>query len=165
MTQPETMQSASLIDRARNGLSGGAGTKVGRYLVVSVMNVLIHFSMLRLALWAWDWPGEWANAFAAAIAVVPAFLLSRYWVWEVKGRADVMAEIVPFWAIALVGLVVSSAMAGLGDRLSDDYRVVMLASFVGYFGVWVLKFVVLNALFGRSKARQAEERMPAEVDH
>lgn len=139
-----------------SALSGSLTTRMVRYLASSVLNVVIHFSVLQAALSAWDWPGEWANAVAAMVAAIPAFLISRYWVWEVDGRAELMGEVVPFWIIAIAGLVVSSAMAGAADRMFDNDAAILVASFIGYLIVWAAKFVLLNLVFARSARRNAD---------
>lgn len=124
-----------------------------RYLVVSIINVVNHQVLLNLANSGWGWSGGQANVFAAVLAAGPGYLLSRYWVWQVKGKARFRSEILPFWTIALLGLVVSTAMAEGADRLFGSGIWVAIASLVGYFVVWVAKFVILDRLF--SEAREA----------
>ncbi len=118
--------------------------------MVSAVNVANHQLLLQLALRWWDWSGGWANAFAASAAAIPAYFMSRYWVWQVRGRSSLRAEILPFWAIALLGLVVSSFTAEAADRLFDDPLMVSAGSLAGYFVVWVAKFLLLDRLFDRS---------------
>lgn len=121
----------------------------GRYLVVSVINVINHQGLLLLANAGWGWSGGLANVFAACVAAVPAYLLSRYWVWEVRGRHSLRTEIIPFWTIALLGLLVSTAFAEAADRTLGAGLWVAAASFTAYFLVWILKFLVLDGLFVR----------------
>ena len=87
-----------------------------RYLAVSAFNFSGHQALLFLANSVWGWPGGLANLFAACVMSVPAYLLSRAWVWEVNGRHDVRRHVLPFWIITLVGLVVSTAMAAARCR-------------------------------------------------
>ncbi len=124
-----------------------------RYLAVSLLNVANHQILLWLANSVWGWSGGWANTFAASVSAVPAYWLSRHWVWEVdRGqRHSWRAEILPFWTLALLGLVVSSTMAELADNYAGAGIWVNLASLAGYFGVWVAKFVLLDLIFSRSR--------------
>ncbi len=131
---------------------------VVRYLVTSLVNVINHQVVLQVAVRAWGWSGGWANAFAACVAVIPAYLLSRYWVWQVQGKPSVRRELIPFWMIALLGLVASTALASAADRLFDRPIMISVGSLAGYFVVWVLKFMVLDRLF-----RQAEVDQPVAV--
>ena len=120
-----------------------------RYLVTSIINVVNHQILLQTAVRWWGWGGGISNVFAAMTAVIPAYLLSRYWVWQRSGRSSLRSEIVPFWIIAIVGLVASTASAELADRRFADPLAISVASLAAYFVVWVGKFVILNVLFRR----------------
>ncbi len=118
-----------------------------RYLLVSAFNFSGHQLLLYLANSVWGWPGGVANMFAAAVMSIPAYLLSRAWVWEVNGRHDMRRQVLPFWAITVAGLVVSTGMAAVADAVFGAGLAVNLASLIGYFIVWVAKFFLLDRLF------------------
>lgn len=128
---------------------GANGGILFRYLVTSAVNVVNHQILLQLAVRWWGWSGGAANVFAAMIAVIPAYLLSRYWVWQLTGPSSVRKEILPFWTIAAIGLVSSTVAAELADRRFADPLWISVASLAAYFVVWVVKFIVLNILFER----------------
>ncbi len=136
--------------------SGISGSVVVRYLITSGINVINHQLLLQLAVRWWGWSGGAANVFAALVAVIPAYLLSRYWVWDVQGKPSLRNEVIPFWAIAALGLVASTASAELADRAFDSDLIISLGSLAGYVLVWVLKFLVLNHLFARVETVQGE---------
>ena len=125
----------------------------GKYVIVSILNVVNHQVLLNIANSGWGWSGGRSNLFAAVIAAVPAYLLSRFWVWEVRGPHQLRAEIIPFWGLALIGLVVSTTLAEAADRALGSGVWVAAGSLVGYFLVWLAKFVVLDGLFTRAAAR------------
>lgn len=125
----------------------GRGKVATRYIAVSVINTLNHQGLLFVANSVWGWTGGWANVFAACLAAVPAYLLSRAWVWEVSGKHNWRTEILPFWLIALVGMGVSTLFAELADRWTGAGVWVNVASLAGYFVVWIGKFFVLDKLF------------------
>ncbi len=125
----------------------GRSKLAGRYLAVSVINIFNSQALLFLANSVWGWPGGWANVFAASLASIPAYLLSRAWVWEKRGSHSMRREVLPFWVITLIGLVVSSVAAALADRQFGAGLLVNVASLGAYFIVWVAKFVILNRLF------------------
>lgn len=125
-----------------------------RYLGTSAVNLVNHQILLQLAVRAWDWSGGQANVFAAVVAAFPAYLLSRYWVWQVDGRPSLRAEVLPFWTIALLGLLASTAAAITADRLFDAPIMISVGSLAGYFVVWVLKFLFLDRLFNRAADAQ-----------
>lgn len=155
------MQSASdFLRTARNGSIGRAG----RYLMVSIVNVINHQLLLQLALNLWGWSGGVSNAFAATTAALPAYFMSRHWVWQVRGRSSVRSEVLPFWIIAILGLVVSSLTAEVADRLFEQAIMVSVGSLVGYFIVWVAKFLALDELFDGARLNtpeaEPEESLP-----
>ena len=139
------LQTAS--ENLRAAFSGSIG-RAGRYLLVSAVNVINHQLLLQLAVNLWGWGGGVANAFAATTAAVPAYFMSRYWVWQVRGRSSLRSEVLPFWIIALLGLLVSSLTAEVADRLFERPIMISVGSLFGYFIVWVAKFVTLDELFG-----------------
>lgn len=139
-----------------------------RYVLVSILNVLNHQVLLNLANSGWGWGGGVSNVFAAVVAAVPGYLLSRYWVWEVRGSTSFRAEVLPFWTMALLGLVFSTVLAEAADRVFGAGLAVALASLAGYFVVWVLKFILLDRIFERSaqrnEAAQAAESVTTATD-
>ena len=137
-----------LASRAVGWFSGDPGV-MARYLATSGVNVVNHQALLQVAVRWWGWSGGQANVFAAVVAALPAYLLSRYWVWEAAGRPSLRTEIVPFWTISLLGLLASTLTASLADRLFDEPLMISVGSLVGYFVVWVLKFLILDQLFNR----------------
>lgn len=126
---------------------GDEPSVVVRYLATSIINVVNHQVLLQVAVRWWGWSGGWANVFAAVVAALPAYLLSRYWVWQVDGRPSLRTEVIPFWTIALVGLLASTATAAAADALFGAPIMISVGSLVGYFIVWVLKFLILDRLF------------------
>jgi putative flippase GtrA len=153
-----------LNDSILKFVDGRMGTG-GRYIAVSVVNVANHQILLRIANGWWGWPGGWANAFAASTALIPAYLLTRSWVWSVSGSHSVRREVVPFLLLALVGLVVSSATSEFAERTFGAGLWVNVGSLVGYVGVWIMKFFVLERIFSGQQfvIEPAEEPEPMRI--
>lgn len=122
---------------------------------MSTFNFLGHQALLFLANSVWGWSGGVANMFAAAVMSVPAYLLSRAWVWEVEGSHDMRRQVLPFWAITVLGLVVSTVFAAIADRIFGAGIAVNIASLIGYFIVWVAKFFLLGRLFATPTSDEA----------
>lgn len=127
----------------------GRGKTAGRYLAVSIINIFNSQALLYLGNSVWGWPGGWANVFAASLASIPAYILSRAWVWEKRGAHSMRGEVLPFWILTLIGLVLSSVAAALADRQFGAGLLVNVASLGAYFVVWVAKFLILDRLFGQ----------------
>ena len=148
-----------MTDATSNTLLAALSTRrlvATRYIVVSLLNVVNHQVLLYLANSGWGWGGGRSNVFAAVLAAIPGYLLSRYWVWEVRGNNSFRTEILPFWTIALLGLLVSTGLAEAADRVFGAGLAVALASLFGYFVIWVLKFIVLDRLFHQSNQQRTE---------
>ena len=76
-------------------------------------------------------------------------LLNRYWVWRKRGRNSISREIAPFWAMAFLGLCLSTAAVWIAERFTDSDAVFLVLNIVSFGVVWIVKFVVLERfLFG-----------------
>ena len=120
-----------------------------RYCGVSVFNLCFGQSLLFFFHSILDWPGWIANITAVMISAVPAYLLSRHWVWGQRGRNSFKTEVLPFWSMAFLGLVISTVAVAIVDEHSESAVAVQLASIASFFVVWILKFFVLDRLMWR----------------
>ena len=124
-----------------------------RYGAVSGFNIVGHQSILFVANSFFDIDGGWANALAAGVMCVPAYLLSRNWVWQLEGEHSLARHVLPFWVITVVGLLVSTACAAGAQAAFGHGLAVNAAAFFGYFVVWVAKFFLLDRLFSTPSTR------------
>ena len=123
------------------------GPKLIRFAGVSVVNVTTGQTLLYICYARLGWPGVLANVVAVAAGSVPAYLLSRHYVWKrEKGDHKVGAEILPFWGLAFVGLVLSTALVGVVDSFSDRTLAVQGANAAAFGSLWIVRFVVLEHL-------------------
>lgn len=89
-----------------------------------------------------DLPALAANALAVVIAALPAYFISRRWVWRKVAGHSVSREVVPFWMMNLVGLLLSSLFVWLVGLISDS-AVLLVAANVFAFGIlWLAKFML-----------------------
>jgi putative flippase GtrA len=123
--------------------------KLMRYCGVSVFNLFFGQSLLFFFHSILDWPGWIANITAVMISAVPAYLLSRHWVWGQRGRNSFKTEVLPFWSMAFLGLTISTVAVAIVDEHFDSAVAVQLASVASFFVVWILKFFVLDRLMWR----------------
>jgi putative flippase GtrA len=130
------------------------GRKGGRFVLVSGFNVLCGQTLLIVALSGFGWTEVWANVFAVGLSAVPAYILTRYWVWEKRGKNHFLKEVVPFWSLALIGLALSTLAAYGAQSYSEanDFtgaqsQVLLNLSNLCSFGiVWVAKFFILDRI-------------------
>jgi len=135
-----------------------------KYMAVSVVNVVIGQTLLLVFNLGLHWYEPLANAVSVCISAVPAYYLSRRWVWGRSGKSHFRTEVLPFWIFIAIGLVFSTAMvalathvAGNGSGLIHKFlpNIVNAASF---FILWVLRFFLFDKLF-TTNPELAEELM------
>ncbi len=134
------------------------GVKALRYSVVSVVNVSVSVGVLAVCHAGLGWSALWANLAAWLVSTLPAFLLSRAWVWGRSGPHRRATEALIFWVVALVGLGVSSLVVGLVEQLTQRTVLVVAGSLFGYGVVWVAKYLFLDKVVW---PEAAEDQAPA----
>lgn len=125
------------------------GVKVMRYCGVSVVNVITGQSLLALCLAVFELGGVVSQVISASLSAIPAYILSRRWVWQQTGRDSFRSEVLPFWTMTLIGLGIAVAAVGLADRYTDSTIILMATSLAAYGVVWVAKYVVLDKVTWR----------------
>lgn len=120
-----------------------------RYAMVSAVAVPFTQVVLVLCHALLHFTPVWSNITAVTLACFPSYFLNRTWVWGKRGRSHLWKEVLPFWAMALLGLAVSTALVALASRWTDATIVVMLANLTAFGALWVIKYLVLDSvLFG-----------------
>ena len=128
------------------------GKKFVRYSMVSVVSVIVYQLLLFVTLGLFHWSARSANLFAVCVSAIPSYYLNRAWAWGKTGRSHLMKEVVPFWAMALLGLVFSTLAVDAAKSFADDVTsihlvqtlIVMFAGLAAFGVLWIAKFVVLN---------------------
>jgi putative flippase GtrA len=153
-----SLSPGALLERARTE----QGRRVVRYALVSVVTVVFGQVVLFVLYAVVGWRAQSANLVAFVLASIPSYWLNRTWTWGKTGRSHLLKEVVPFWVITVVGLALSTWVAGVAETvatgLTDNRSVqalVVSAMVVGSFAVvWVAKFVIFNlVLFGDRSQR------------
>jgi putative flippase GtrA len=125
--------------------------KIVRYGTISVVATLISLSGLFVF---YRWLGlspTWSNVVATCIATVPYYYLNRMWVFKKTGHSHLTKEILPFWTIAFVSLILSTlAVKFAGSQVhsisSKNVRgAILVAANLATYGIlWIAKFIVFN---------------------
>ena len=138
----------SLVDFVRSDLA-----KLIRYVAVASIMVPIGLLLFWIFLEIAGLRPLVANLTATAIATIPNYILNRYWVWNKRGANSVKREIAPFWAIAFLGVLVSTVSVAIAEQFTDVSLVFLAVNFCSFGVVWVFKFFVLEKyLFGNTPA-------------
>lgn len=120
------------------------GAKALRYCGVSAVNVTVGMTTLAVCYGVLGMRAVGANLAAWMVSTLPAYLLSRAWVWQQGGAHRVRGEVVPFWVMAGAGLLLSSLAVELVDRFTDRTVLVLAGNFTAYGMVWVAKYLFLD---------------------
>ena len=89
-----------------------------------------------------DLPALAANALAVAIAAFPAYFISRRWVWRKVAGHSVSREVIPFWMMNLVGLLLSTLFVWLVGLVSDSAVLLVAANVLAFGILWLAKFML-----------------------
>jgi putative flippase GtrA len=122
--------------------------------MVSVISVIIGQALLAVAFGVLRWTAVWSNLFAVGVSALPSYYLNRAWAWGKRGRSHLMKEVVPFWAMAFLGLALSTVFVGVAESHALAYSdkrfvqtLIIQGASIAAFGVlWVGKFIILNKL-------------------
>lgn len=131
-----------------------------RYSAASVVGVVVGQSCLFLFYEIVDLPGVLANFLAVAISSVPAYLINRYWVWQKTDRNSLYREVIPFWGMAFLGLVLSTIAVAIVDDRTDSPLAVAVANMAGFGVLWIAKFLILDKVLFAEVGRDPAEPPP-----
>src|SRR5215212_11572505 len=95
------------------------GKKMVRYSLVSVVSVIVSQVVLFAAQSFWS--ARTSNIIAVCVSAIPSYYLNRAWAWGKTGKSHLMKEIVPFWGMALLGLVFSTWATDFAKSFADDF--------------------------------------------
>ena len=123
--------------------------KALRYCAVSVVNVTTGMTTLAVCHAVFGWPAVASNITAWMVSTIPAYLLSRAWVWKRDGTHDMGREVLPFWVLAFVGLVFSSIVVALVEQQTERTTFILIANLAAYGIVWMAKYVFLDKVMWR----------------
>ena len=130
----------------RDRLPDNVGSKAIKYSMVSVVAVIVTQVVIYVCVEGLDWPWVASNFVAVTIGCIPSYTLNRAWVWGKRGRSHWAREVLPFWIMALIGLVFSTVLVALADQWTDAAIAVNLANLTAFGILWVAKFWVLDSV-------------------
>jgi putative flippase GtrA len=138
---------ANLIELART-----KGRKPIMYSLVSVIAVVVSQVVLVLCHAVFNLGAVPANIIAVAAGTIPSYELNRSWVWGKTSKSHLWKEVVPFWSLSFLGLVVSTVTVAVVEGYNDSTIAISIAN-LGAFGVlWVGKFALLHYVLFKDHA-------------
>jgi putative flippase GtrA len=128
---------------------------------VSVITTVISFTTLAAATLGLGMAAWMANVLATAVATVPSYHLNRRWTWGRRNTSDVWREIMPFWVLSFLGLVLSTIAVALADSWTSGMHVaspavhtvlLLMAQLSGYGLLWIAQFILLDRVLFADRA-------------
>lgn len=154
-------------------LRSPTGIKLIKYSAVSVVGVVITQVLIVILHAGMGVSSVWTNILAVGLSALPAYFLNRAWVWGKRGKSHLTKEIIPFWAFAFAGLVLSTVIVALiagnpaaGQKPSAGETVrIMIGNLAGFGLLWIARFLVLDRLlFGSHHHTAFSDEIEAEIE-
>ena len=141
----------SLVARLRD-LQRAHGLRALKYASVSVVGVAVTQILLIICYqptFGFQMTAGWANFTAVSGASIPAYMLNRQWVWNKTGRHSVRREVLPFWGISLLGLLISTVAVSFVSRQWDSQLAISGTNIASFGVLWVGKYLFLDSIMFR----------------
>jgi putative flippase GtrA len=135
--------------------------KVLRYSAASVAGTIVGEGTLILCSAGFGWSGVVSNLVSVSLGSIPNYLLNRYWTWQKAGRDRMATEVVVFWVMALLGLILSTFFVAYADHRWGTTLAIAIAQAVGFGVLWVAKFLFLDKVLFKTVERIEAEHATA----
>jgi putative flippase GtrA len=154
---------SSLIGRLGALRASPHFSRIWKFATVSAISVVISQSVLFICYPDLVSSAVGSTVIATAVSTVPAYYLNRAWTWGKRGKSHLWREMVPFWAMAFLGLVLAVVIVGLAAKtahlISTAPHFPTLVVHVAYLGsyalIWVGRYTLINKfLFGSHTSQQ-----------
>ena len=138
--------------------------KLIRFSAVSMMVVPVAQVLLIVFQVGFGLSGVLSNFLTVTLTTIPAYLLNRAWVWGKRDRHRLTTEVLPFWAMALIGLVLSTILVAWVESWTSAPLAVNAANLFAFGTIWAVKFVVLDRIMFGPKVHFPGEQPPESAD-
>lgn len=136
--------------------------KLVRYSAASAAGLVSSQVALLFGLLVLDLDAVPANLIAVTVGAVPNYLINRAWTFDKRGRHSFTREVIPFWSMALAGLVLSTFSVAWADQRFDGNVLAVSIANIGAFAVlWVAKFFILDRVLFAPLAHAIEDNSPS----
>jgi len=128
------------------------GGRLLRYSAVSIVSLVLSEALLVSFNGGLGWGAAASSTVATGLATIPAYFLTRQWVWNRSSRSHLWKEVAPFWAIAIVGWAFATiAVTFAEDRVRELHirgasstAIVAAVYLLAYAISWVGRFALFN---------------------
>jgi putative flippase GtrA len=156
------MSVPGLVEKLRSPM----GQKLFRYSMASVVAVVVSNVCLLIFVGVARMGVVLASTLATSIAAIPSYEMNRKWAWGKSGKSHLMKEVIPFWALAILGWAFSTYSVYLMDHYASHHHFshaartfwIALVYFAAYGVLWIGKFLIFNKVM--FVHRHHEDRQP-----
>jgi putative flippase GtrA len=121
--------------------------KLLKYSAASLSGVVSSVITLNLCLLVLDLGAVTSNIIAVTAGSIPNYLINRAWTFSKFGTHSFTREILPFWLMAVLGLVLSTfAVAWADERWDGNTFALNIANLAAFGVLWVAKYFVLERI-------------------
>jgi putative flippase GtrA len=127
--------------------------RLSRCMGVSVVTTIVSVTTLTLGIAVVGMAAWMANITATSVATVPSYHLNRRWTWGKTDASNLWREVLPFWVLSFLGLVLSTIAVALTAAWTDGMHfpspamhtgVILAAHLSGFGALWIVQFVLLD---------------------
>ena len=123
--------------------------KLARYSAASAAGVSVGVPVLAICYGVLGWNELVANLVSVTLGAIPNYLINRYWTWHQTGKNRLWGEVVPFWVMSVLGMILSLVAVHYADERWGTTVAVVAAQLSGFAVVWLAKFLVLDRIMWR----------------
>lgn len=124
---------------------------LAKFAAGSVMATVVSEVVLLSALGTHLTGPKVAAVCAWAAGAIFNYTVSRRWAWGLRGRSDLLREVLPYWTMSIVALVASTITTDLSHRYAATLfgGHALQTAFVGfvYLGTYGVLFIVKFCLY------------------
>ena len=137
--------------------------KLVKYSAASVAGVVTSQTTLLFCFVVVGLSAAVSNVIAVTIGAIPNYMINRAWTFNKQGTHSFTREVLPFWSMAFLGLLLSTfSVAWAADRFDDSAIAVMIANTAAFGVLWVAKYFVLDRVLFAPIAHAIEEEIAEE---
>ncbi len=118
--------------------------KLFKYSMASVVGVAVGQPVLWICFGLLGWSAVPSNLASVTAGAIPNYLINRKWTWHQQGKNRLWGEVVPFWTMSALGMVLSLWAVSYAEDRWDTTFAVAIAQLSGFGVVWLAKFLVLD---------------------
>jgi putative flippase GtrA len=123
--------------------------KLAKYSAASVVAVSVGQPVFWICNGLLGWDAIISNLVSVSAGAVPNYLINRRWTWSQTGKNRLWGEIVPFWAMSALGVILSVVAVNYADDRWHSTPINAIAQLAGFGVLWLAKFLVLDRVMWR----------------